>query len=347
MPRKHKSKHCKKQNQQASQDGDDSCKMLQAAATTEKPPSFSSSGVKSNPKSSSASDPTHTSQASCRAPTISITSSDALHTKSAKSQDEEHSYSSEVLSLENTCRDRDPLTVEVKILQKFVMYKYRVKQIILHEDMVNIIDRKYRRQFPEIFKRACASLEELFAVELKAADTIKPAYELVSKLKLPNKGRVRPGRGLPKTGLLMNVLGVVFINGNCASEEEVWNFLNSMRVFSGRRHYMYGEPRKLITKDLVKLEHLEYHQVPNTDLPCYKFLWGPKAYTETTKMKVLEFWAKLNEKDPTDFPLQYDEALREELERVRAKWAARNGTGTKCRKCSMACSTSVSTASKI
>ncbi|XP_008146670.1 melanoma-associated antigen B5-like [Eptesicus fuscus] len=344
MPRRHKSKSCKKQNPQDSQDGDDSCKMLQAAATTEKPPS-SSSGLESNPKSSSVSDLTGTSQASCRAPNTSMTPSDAFHTKSENSQDEEHSCSSEVLSLENT--SCDPLAMEVTILQKFILYRYRAKHLILREDMINIIDRKYRRQFPEIFKRACESLEDLFAVDLKEADSIKPAYELVSKLKLPNKGRVRAGRGLPKTGLLMNVLGVIFMNGNCASEEEVWNFLNAMRVFPGRKHYIYGEPRKLITKDLVKLEYLVYRQVPNTDPPCYEFLWGPKAYTETTKMKILEFWAKLNEKVPTAFPLQYEEALRDEIERAQARLAARIGTGTMGQKYSMAWSTSVSTTSKI
>ncbi|XP_036295958.1 melanoma-associated antigen B5-like [Pipistrellus kuhlii] len=344
MPRRHKNKHCKKQNQQASQDGDDSCKTLQAAATTEKPPSISSSSLESNPKSSSASDTTGTFQASCRASNTSMTSLDAFHTKSENSQDEEHSCSSEAPSLEST--SHDPMAMEVTILQKFILYRYRLKQRILREDMINIIDQKYQRQFPEIFKRACKSLDDLFAVDVKEADSIKPAYELVSKLKLPNKGRVRAGRGLPKTGLLMHVLGVIFMNGNCASEEEVWNFLNLMRVFPGRKHYIYGEPRKLITKDLVKLEYLQYRQVPNTVPPCYEFLWGPKAYTETTKMKILEFWAKLNDKDPTDFPLQYEEALRDEIERAQARLAARIGTGTTGQS-SMSWSTSVSTTSKI
>lgn len=63
---------------------------------------------------------------------------------------------------------------------------------------------------------------------------------------------------------------------------------------SGRKHYIYGESRKLITKDLVKLEYLDHSQGLDIDPPHCKFLWGPKVYAETTKMNVLDLGAKLN-----------------------------------------------------
>ena len=47
---------------------------------------------------------------------------------------------------------------------------------------------------------------------------------------------------------------------------------------------IFGEPRKLITKDLVQKRYLIYRRVPNSDPPGYEFLWGPGAYAETTKM---------------------------------------------------------------
>lgn len=66
-------------------------------------------------------------------------------------------------------------------------------------------------------------------VELKEVDSVVPCYNLVSKLKLPNNGRVRGGRGLPKTGLLMNLLGMIFLKGNCAAEEDIWKYLGTMQ----------------------------------------------------------------------------------------------------------------------
>ena len=144
-----------------------------------------------------------------------------------------------------------------------------------------------------------------------------------------NNGRVRGGRGLPKTGLLMNLLGMIFLKGNCAAEEDIWKYLGTMRVYAGRKHLIYGEPRKLITKDLVRLKYLEYRQVANSDPPRYEFLWGPKAHLETSKMKVLEFLAKVNDAVPSDFPTYYEEALRDEEEKAQGMHAARPDTTVK------------------
>ena len=87
-------------------------------------------------------------------------------------------------------------------------------------------------------------------------------------------------------------------------------------VYAGRRHSIFGEPRRLITKDLVQKKYLEYLQVPNSDPPCYEFLWGPRACAEISKMKVLEVLAKIHDRVPSAFPDLYDEALRDQVERA-------------------------------
>lgn len=107
-------------------------------------------------------------------------------------------------------------------------------------------------------------------------DPVIHAYDLVSKLKLPNNGRLRAGRGLPKTGLLMNILGIIFMKGNRVKEEDIWKFLAMMKIYAGRKHYIFGKSQELITKDLVKLDYLEYRQIPNSDPPSYELFWGPK-----------------------------------------------------------------------
>nr|KAF6492498.1 hypothetical protein HJG59_009689 [Molossus molossus] len=121
------------------------------------------------------------------------------------------------------------------------------------------------------------------------------------------------------------------MNGNSVSEEEMWRDLRLMKVYPGRKHFVFGEPRKLIPKGFVRLKYLEYHQVPDSDPPRYEFLWGPKAHLETSKMKVLEFWAKVNDIHPSAFPGCYEEALRDEEERVQARDVARAATTAKLR----------------
>ena len=107
----------------------------------------------------------------------------------------------------------------------------------------------------------------------------------------------------------MTVLGVIFMKGGCAAEEDIWKFLHMMGVYAGRKPIIYGEPRKLITRDLVTMKYLEYGHVAHSDPPRYEFLWGPRAHAETSKMKVLEFLAKVNDTVPSAFSSQYEEAL--------------------------------------
>lgn len=230
------------------------------------------------------------------------------------------------------------LNMMTLLLEQYMLYKFKMKKPILKADLLQIIDPSYEDRFDEILKKACEHISVVFAVEVKEADSDVPSYNLISKLKLPNNGRVRPGRGLPKTGLVMAILGMIFLKGNRASEEDIWKLLNAMGVYDGRRHLVYGEPRKLITKDLVRLQYLEYQQVPGSDPACYEFLWGPKAHAETSKMKVLVFMAKLNDTVPSAFAPQYEEALRDEQERARRQRAAGAAFQSPRPACSSTCS---------
>ncbi|XP_032745490.1 melanoma-associated antigen B5-like [Rattus rattus] len=213
------------------------------------------------------------------------------------------------------------LDMYVAFVEQCVLYKFKMKQLIVGKDLINVIEPKYQYRFNEISKRAFENIETVFGVSVIEIDSTNHIYDLVSNLKLPNKGRVCAGRGLPKTGLLMTILAMIFMKGNSVSEEDIWKFLNFMQVYPGRKHFIYREPRKLITQDFVRLKYLEYGQIPNSDPPCYQFQWGPKAYAETTKMKVLEFMAKGSGVEPSTFSVKYAEALKEENQKIKIrKW---------------------------
>ena len=53
-----------------------------------------------------------------------------------------------------------------------------------------------------------------------------------------------------------------------------------------------------------------YRQVPDCDPPRYKFLWGPWAYVETSKLKVLDY---------LDSQLKGSQLLSAPLQRLRGK----------------------------
>nr|XP_025721879.1 melanoma-associated antigen B10-like [Callorhinus ursinus] len=218
---------------------------------------------------------------------------------------------------------RSPLGEKVFILVYYLLYKYQTKEPITKAGMLRNVIQIYRNYFHVIFRKASEHLELVFGLDIKEVDPNRHIYVLVNKLEPSYDGKLSRDSNVPETGLLMTVLGVIFTKGNCATEEQVWEVLNMMGLYPGRKHFIYGEPRKLITRDLVKENYLEYRQVVNSDPPRYEFLWGPRALAETSKMRVLEFLAKIHDTVPTAFPFYYEEALRDEEERAQARATAR------------------------
>ncbi|XP_003793791.1 melanoma-associated antigen B1 [Otolemur garnettii] len=250
--------------------------------------------------------------------------------KVIESQGQENASFSQASTSTETSR-KDPLTRKAGVLMHFLMEKYKLKKPFTKAEMLKVVSKRYRDQFPEILKLASERVELVFGLDLKELNPGSQSYTLISKLDLNDDGSLKSDWEFPKNGLLMPLLGVIFLNGNCASEEEIWEFLNILGVYDGRKHLIFGEPRKLITQDLVHDKYLVYQQVPNSDPPSYEFLWGPRAHAETSKMKVLEFLAKINDTVPSAFPFHYEEALRDEEDRARARVASRSGNFAKSR----------------
>ena len=85
-----------------------------------------------------------------------------------------------------------------------------------------------------------------------------------------------------------------------------------MRMCVGREHSIFGEPRELLTQVWVWERYLEYQQVPDSDPARYEFLWGPRAYAETSKEQVMAFVLRVRQRALRAFPLLSAEAAREE-----------------------------------
>lgn len=226
----------------------------------------------------------------------------------------------------------DAFDKNVGLLVNFMVLKYQMKGPLTKADMLSVI-KEYKDHFVELFLRASERLEIVFGLDVKEVDPINHYYDILIKIGLTYDGMLHGEKGIPKTGILIVILGVIFMNGNRATEEKIWEVLNLMGIYSETKHFIFGEVRELITKVFVEENYLKYQQVANSDPVQFEFLWGPRAHAETTKMQVLEFLAKVNGTDPSSFPSQYEEALQDEEERAHARISA------------MAASTSMATAS--
>nr|XP_003466479.1 melanoma-associated antigen B5-like [Cavia porcellus] len=210
----------------------------------------------------------------------------------------------------------------IEALEWFILSKFHLKQPFTRLELLLSVNQKYRIEFPEMFKNAREHLEAMFAVELREVDSYCHSYNLFSMLSLPNNGRVRPGRGYPKCGLLMKILALILMKDHRASEEDVWKFLRRMQVYPDKRHIFFGNAMKLLTHDFVRLKYLEYRQVPGCLFPHWEFLWGPQACTETNKEKIMKFLIRTNKSYPTYFSSLYEDCGSVEIEKFHASISA-------------------------
>ncbi|XP_008153428.3 melanoma-associated antigen B2-like [Eptesicus fuscus] len=315
MPRGHKSKlraREKRRQNRAEKQGD---KSAQAPVGEEGEASCSSSSVLGDGPSTSTG--AGTLQAPPSAPATTSDAAGASGERSAvkaKGQVQKSKKSSQASTSAESSGQR-LLSKKATMLVEYLLYQYKRNEPIRKRDMLKIIHKWFRKDFPEILRRASERMDMFFGLELKEVEPNGNTYTLV----ISQDESVSSGFRFPTKGLLMPVLGFILLNGNRVSEENTWVFLNTLGIFAGKSHLLFGEPRKLITQDLVQEKYLVYQPVPNSDPPRYEFLWGPRTHAETSKMKVLEFWAELNDTVPTTFQLHYEEALRDAEERSRAE----------------------------
>ncbi|XP_054437791.1 melanoma-associated antigen 10-like [Pteronotus mesoamericanus] len=231
---------------------------------------------------------------------------------------------------------------KVADLVGFLLLKYRKKELTSKAEILSSIIREYQNHSAVIFSEAFECMTLVYGIDVKEVDPTNHSYALVTKLGLTYDGMVSNEHSMPKTGLLIFILSIIYVEGDCVPEEKIWEALNVMGVHAGREHRIYGEPRELITKDWVQEQYLEYRQVPNSHPACYEFLWGSRAHAETSKMKVLEFLAQINGSDPRSFPHWYEEALRDEEQRNKARIDTTDNTTAMASSSSCAMSSSFS-----
>ncbi|XP_055986245.1 melanoma-associated antigen 10-like [Sorex fumeus] len=241
------------------------------------------------------------------------------------SQEEAPSTSSQAL-LGAEFLPRNAIDDKVGELVEFLFLKYRNKELTTRAEILRTVLTDCQELFPVILSQACECMQLIFGIDVQEVDLQVHSYVLTNTLGLTYNDTLSSEQKLPNGGLLIFILTKIFIEGNRAPEEGIWESLSMMGVHPGKEHFIFGEPRKLLTKVWVQEQYLEYLQVPGSHPACYEFLWGPRAYAETSKMEVLEFFARISDSNPRSFEVWYEEALREQEERAHARLSTTDDT---------------------
>nr|BAB31133.1 unnamed protein product [Mus musculus] len=226
-------------------------------------------------------------------------------------------------------RTQKQLELKVAELVQFLLIKDQKKIPIKRTDILKHVVGDYRDVYPNLLKLAAERLQYVFGYKLVELEPKSHSYILINMLEpVEADAEMRGDQGTPISGLLMIVLGLIFMKGNTITETEVWDFLRRLGVYPTKKHLIFGDPKKLITEDFVRQRYLEYRRIPHTDPVDYELQWGPRTNLETSKMKVLKFVAKVHNQDPKDWPTQYCEALADEESRARPATASAPATSS-------------------
>ncbi|XP_064429705.1 melanoma-associated antigen 10-like [Mirounga angustirostris] len=201
-------------------------------------------------------------------------------------------------------------------LVAFLLLKYRTKEPTSQAEMLEIVGADDQDAFPVILGRVSECMRLVFGVDVKEVDPGDHSYILVPVLGLTWDGMLSGEQGMPKTGLLVLLLGFILLEGDYAPEEEVWEALGAMGVYASQEHVIYGEPRELFTNVWVQEGYVEYRQVPGPDPARYEFLWGPRAHAEINKLQMLEYLLQVNLGQAASFLFLSEGAVRDEEERA-------------------------------
>ncbi|XP_007470232.1 PREDICTED: melanoma-associated antigen 10-like [Lipotes vexillifer] len=195
-------------------------------------------------------------------------------------------------------------------LVAFLLVKYRARQPTSEAEMLSTVPREHRDHFPVVFRHACECMLLVFGLDVKEVDPRERTYVLVPTLGLTWDAVLSNGQRSPEAGLLVMVLTMITLFGDRASEEELWGVLGNLGMSAGR---------KLLTEVWVQAGYLEYRQVPHSDPARYEFLWGPRAYAETSKWQVLQHLLSVCSMDPRSFPSLSAEGVSDEEEGAAAR----------------------------
>ncbi|KAL9959765.1 hypothetical protein ACROYT_G033120 [Oculina patagonica] len=235
-------------------------------------------------------------------------------TQTAKSQSQKTQNQKEI--------SKDELKRKVVEVVRYLIFTDRKKYPIKRGDITKNVLKEHSRAFNQIFNQAKTNLQKVFGIEVEEIEVGKTkGYILVDGSKTEEEDQLIDwGDDLPKIGLLMVVLSLIFMSDHVITESLLWHTLKKLGIEPKVEHEVFGDPEKLISQEFVRQCYVDRKKVLGGDEAAYEYRWGSRAEKELTKRQVLQFVSELYDTQMDDWTSQMKEILAEEEQAI-------NGTG--------------------
>ncbi|XP_041092989.1 necdin-like 2 isoform X1 [Polyodon spathula] len=175
-----------------------------------------------------------------------VSASQSSQVKGAKVQDVEMDSDEDVsltqpssTQLQRSLARLTPAQVDRKMAEvvQFILIKDQKKVPIKRADIVKHVVKEYKNIYNEIMKRVSKTFEQVFGLKLVEIDVKHHCYILINKLEHVEDDNLSLG-GSPKTGLLLVILGIIFMRGGVVKECK-YNVPGHSFVFLARNPKLY------------------------------------------------------------------------------------------------------------
>lgn len=204
---------------------------------------------------------------------------------------------------------KEELKRKTSDVARYLLFTDRKKYPVKRGDITKNVLKEHAKSFNEIFDHAKKNLNKVFGIEVEEIDVGKSrGYILVDGVKSEEQHELIDwGDDLPKMGLLMVVLGMIFMCDHVITESKLWHMLKKLGIEPKKEHEVFGDSEKLISQEFVRQCYLDRKKVLGGDEAAYEYRWGARAEKELTWRQALKFVSEIYGTQIEDWTAQMKE----------------------------------------